>query len=80
MIDSIGQSVFGEPGSHRDEDSHPAAVGVPIGITRNRIGVLPNDAHRQRIGEDSPALQHLMSGTVHGRATSGPAGLSELHM
>jgi hypothetical protein len=80
MIDSRSQGVFGEAGSYRDEDSHPAAAGVLIRIPRNRVGILTHDLHRQRIGEDSPALQHLMNGSVHGRGTSGPAGLSQLHV
>ena len=48
-------------------------------LASNGFGIVPEDAQRERIGEDAAVFENLVSGAMSGRGESGPAGLSDLH-
>jgi hypothetical protein len=58
------EGILREACPDRDEEAHPASGWVLPSLASDGRRVRPQDAQRQRIGEDPTLLQYLMSGAV----------------
>jgi hypothetical protein len=79
FFDRTGRRVLGEPAAHRDEQAQASSLRPFLGECDGAVGVRPEDAKRERIGEDEPPLEDLMRRPVSRRAKRGHACLPVLH-
>ena len=71
--------ILGEAAAHGDEEAQGPPLGLLLGQRDRFLGVLPEYAERERVGEDQSALENLMSGPMSGRADRGATRLSLMH-
>jgi hypothetical protein len=71
--------ILGEAAAHGDEEAQGPPLGLLLGQRDRFLGVLPEYAERERVGENDPVLEYLMCGPVSGRADRGAARLSLSH-
>ena len=71
--------VLGDAAAHGDAEPQAPPAGVFGGLGQRALGVLPENAQRQRIGENPPALKHLMRRPMPGGANRSAAELGRLH-
>jgi hypothetical protein len=64
----MGRRVLGEPAAHRDEQAQASSLRPFLGDCDGALGVRPEDAKCERIGEHKPALENLMRRPVSRRA------------
>jgi len=73
------QCILGKSSSDGDEQPHSRSCRMLLCLAGNRLGVLTHDAQSQRVVENAPLLEDLMSGAVGGRCERSPAWLAHLH-
>ena len=78
-LQGSAQRVFRESGAHRDEHAHAPPRGIFVRLASHGFGVLAQNAQRQRIAENTAAIQNLVRGAMPGRRPGCPAGPSCLH-
>ncbi len=67
------QRIVREVRADRDERAHAAPLGLVSRLLDESVGVLAEDPHGERIGEDPAALEHLMRGAMPRGAERGAA-------
>ena len=79
FFNRIGRRVLGETAAHGDEQPQASPLRPFLGERDSVVGVWPEDAKRQRVGEDEPPLEDLMRRPVTRCAKRGHACLPVLH-
>ena len=77
--DSLARRVFGHAAAHGDVEAQAAPLRVRARLGDGALGVLAQNAQRQRVGQHQPAVENLMDRAVTGRAERGAAELAFLH-
>ena len=79
VFDRMGRRVLGETAAHRDKKAQRPPLRPFRGERDGAVGVWPEDAKRERVGEHEAALEDLMRRPMSRRAKRGHACLSVLH-
>lgn len=78
-FDRDGQRILGESRPDRDEHAHPPSGRVRLGVADDRGRLLTQNPHRERVGEDASAFEHLVRGAMGGGCPCRAAGFVRLH-
>jgi len=77
--DGSGQGLLGDARSHGNEQAQPSSGRMVFRIANRPFRVRPQDAHGQRVGEDTAPLQHLVDSAMRGGSERGAAWLPWPH-